>query len=534
MTDFTRLQLALVENFKGRATNVRVLRENELHFQIARGDAKRLAAILRADFNAELTLMVANDRRADKGVFEIHYLFVNDRENWFAHATKDLTPDDPTIDSMATFYYPASRFEREIHDLFGIEAVDHPDTRPLVRHAFWPVDYLPLRKDAVPPDKFEDDGTPFPFLPVGGEGVYEIPVGPVHAGVIEPGHFRFSVVGETVIDLKIRLYFTHKGIEKLFEGREPADGVELAERISGDTTIGHVLAYCQALESLTGCAVPERARYLRVILLEMERLYNHIADFGAICNDTGFAVAHSHCFRIRERLLRLNKRLTGNRLLRGGVVPGGVGYDLPVDLDPSTASSQNLVAELDSLLADFNEVVEISLNNTMLTDRLEGTGRLDIQTATDHGVLGYVARASGIDVDARRDHPFAAYTQLEFKIPVFETGDVKARAMMRVEEARQSVNLIRQAVAQMSAGAILVPLGKLPAWQPAFGLVEGWRGAIIHWVMTDDKGKLYRVKVKDPSFVNWPALSFALLKNIVPDFPLINKSFNQSYSGNDL
>ncbi|MBI5828768.1 MAG: formate hydrogenase, partial [Chloroflexi bacterium] len=200
-----------------------------------------------------------------------------------------------------------------------------------------------------------DDGTPFPFLPVGGEGVYEIPVGPVHAGIIEPGHFRFSVVGETVIDLKIRLYFTHKGTGKLFEGRAPAEGVELAERISGDTTIGHSLAYCQALESLAGCDVPARAKYLRVILLEMERLYNHIADFGAICNDTGFAAAHSHCFRIRERLLRLNKRLAGNRLLRGGVVPGGVGQDLPVDL--------NLAAELDSVITDFNEVVDISLSN---------------------------------------------------------------------------------------------------------------------------------------------------------------------------
>jgi len=526
MTDFTRLQSALAENFQGRTADIRVRRGNELHFQIARGDALRLAEILRADFQAELALMVANDRRADNGVFEIHYLFVNDRENWFAHATKALTPDDPTIDSMATFYYPASRFEREIRDLFGIEAVGHPDMRPLVRHAFWPAGYFPLRKDAAPPEKFEDDGTPFPFLPVGGEGVYEIPVGPVHAGIIEPGHFRFSVVGETVIDLKIRLYFTHKGTEKLFEGRAPADGVELAERISGDSTVGHALAYCQALEALAGCEAPARAQTLRVILLEMERLYNHVADFGMICNDTAFAAAHSHCFRIRERLLRLNKRLTGNRLLRGGVVPGGVGHDLPAGL--------SLAAELDAIIADFNEIVEISMDNTMLVDRLEGTGRLTLQTATDHGVLGYVARASGIDIDARRDHPFAAYPRLKFDVPLFESGDVRARAMLRVEEARQSVGLIRQALAQMPAGDILAPLGKLPAWQPAFGLVEGWRGAILHWVMVDEDGKLYRVKVKDPSFVNWPALSFALLKNIVPDFPLINKSFNQSYSGNDL
>lgn len=526
MTNFTRLSSALAEETGGRATQIQVRRGNELHIQIARGDVLNLAKVLRAEFGAELILMVANDRRADLGCFQINYLFANERENWFVHAAKDLTGDDPTIDSMATFYYPASRFEREIKDLFGIEAVDQPDTRQLVRHSFWPLNYFPLRKDFVEPEQFENTGSPFPFKAVGGEGVYEIPVGPVHAGIIEPGHFRFSVVGETVIDLKIRLYFTHKGTEKLFEGRTPAEGVELAERISGDTTIGHALAYCQALESLAGCDVPERAKYLRVILLEMERLYNHVADFGMICNDTGFAAAHAHCFRIRERLLRLNKRLTGNRLLRGGIVPGGVGCDFPADL--------NLAAELDSIIADFNEIVEISLDNTMLTDRLDGTGYLTTATATDHGVLGYVARASGIDVDVRRDHPFAAYPSLKFKVAASQSGDVRARAQIRVDETQESVSLIKQALAQLPAGKLAAPLGNLPAWQPAFGMVEGWRGAIVHWLMVDEHGKLYRVKIKDPSFANWPALSFALLKNIVPDFPLINKSFNQSYSGNDL
>jgi len=529
VTDFGHLNSALLVHLKGRAKDVNIRRGNELHCRIARGgDALTLAEFLRRDFNAELILMVANDRRADQGVFEIHYLFANDRDNWFLHATKELAPERPTITSMATFYYPASRFEREINDLFGIKAVRHPDTRPLVRHAFWPEDYFPLLKDSVPPVEFKDDGTPFPFQQVGGEGVYEIPVGPVHAGIIEPGHFRFSVVGETVIDLKIRLYFTHKGTEKLFEGRLPAEGVELAERISGDTTVGHSLAYCQALEALAGTEVPERARFLRVILLELERLYNHIADFGAIANDTGFAFAHAHCFRLRERLLRLNKQLTGNRLLRGGIVPGGVGYDLSKQLD--------LPAELDVILKDFNEIVEICLRNTILMDRLEGTGTLTNQTAVDHGVLGYVARASGIDVDVRRDHPFAAYGELNFpwKIPVYQSGDVYARTMVRVEEARASVSLIHQAFHNLPAGRLSTPLGALPAFEPAFGIVEGWRGAIVHWVMADDTGRLLRVKVKDPSFVNWPALSFALLKNIVPDFPLCNKSFNQSYSGNDL
>ena len=303
------------------------------------------------------------------------------------------------------------------------------------------------------PREFSDDGQAFPFQQVGGEGVYEIPVGPVHAGIIEPGHFRFSVVGETIIDMKSRLYFTHKGTEKLFEGRAPHDGVELAERVSGDTSVGHALAYCQAIETLAATSAPARARYLRVILLELERLYNHVGDFGMIANDTGFAVAHSHCFRIRERLLRLNKRLSGHRLMRGALVPGGVRVDLPPGLD--------VTGEVRAALADFDEIVEISLQNSLVADRLEGTGQLTTPIARDHGVLGFVARASGLDVDARRDHPFAAYPELSFGVPVLDSGDVKARTLVRVREARESVRLIEQAVAVLPEGPLVAALGPL-------------------------------------------------------------------------
>lgn len=525
MTDLTALQSALLETLADRVSDVRVVRGCEVHCAVRPLGVSALAGFLRVEFDAELVFMAACDRRSDRGVFEVHYLFKPERENWFLHATAPVSAEAPAIRSLATFHYPASRFEREIYDLFGIEAQGHPDPRPLVRHGFWPTDYFPLRKDAVPRE-FTDDGRPFPFKEVGGEGVYEIPVGPVHAGVIEPGHFRFSVVGETIIDMKSRLYFTHKGTEKLFEGRQPAAGVELAERISGDTTVGHALAFCQALEAAADTVVPDRARYLRVVLLEMERLYNHVADVGMIANDTGYAVAHSHCFRIRERLLRLNKRLTGNRLLRGGIVPGGVGCDLPVDLD--------LAGNLVAILRDFEEIVELTLANTLVMDRLEGTGTLTTPTARDHGVLGYVARASGIDADVRRDHPFAAYGELSFRVPVHTTGDVKARTLVRMEETRESVGLIRQALQKLPAGPLQAALGPMPAFQPAWSFVEGWRGAIVHWVMADASGALNRVKIMDPSFLNWRPLSYALLKNIVPDFPLCNKSFNQSYSGNDL
>ena len=507
------------------ARDVRTVRGREVHCEVPAEELGALHRLLVGRLGAELRLMVATDRRGDRGVFEVHYLFARGGEDWFVHGTVRVDGSTPELPSLATRHYPASRFEREMADLFGICPRGHPDPRPLVRHAFWPPDFFPLRKDAQPRE-FEDDGQPFPFQPVGGEGVYEIPVGPVHAGIIEPGHFRFSVVGETIIDMKARLYFTHKGTEKLFEGRAPADGVALAERISGDTSVGHALAYCQAVESAAGVVVPARARWLRVVLLELERLYNHVGDVGMILNDTGFAVAHGHCFRIRERLLRLNRTLTGHRLLRGGLTPGGVTRDAAAGVD--------VAAEVDAAVRDFDEVVAISLARTLVADRLDATGRLSPRIATDYGVLGFVARASGLDADVRRDHPFAAYADLPPRVVVREGGDVRARTQVRVEEAHEAARLIRHALQTLPEGPLATPLPPLPPLQPAFALVEGWRGAIIHWVMADRDGALERVKVLDPSFLNWPALSQALLTNIVPDFPLCNKSFNQSYSGNDL
>jgi Ni,Fe-hydrogenase III large subunit/Ni,Fe-hydrogenase III component G len=525
MMDLSGIVEMLPRIANGAIADARIVRGNEIHCRIARGAVQELGTVLHVQFHAELLLMVAEDRRSADGTFAVHYLFANRAGNWFVHATLLVDANAPAIDSLAVFHYPASRFEREIFDLFGILAEGHPDPRPLVRHAFWPEDYFPLRKDAGLRD-FDDDGSPFPFAEVRGEGVYEIPVGPVHAGVIEPGHFRFSVLGETVIDLKSRLYFTHKGTEKLFEGREPAAGLALAERISGDTSVGHALAYCQAIESLASARVPARARYLRVVLLELERLYNHIGDVGAIANDTGFPAAQMHCLRIRERLLRLNKRITGNRLLRGALIPGGVAVDLPARSD--------IVDEVGAAVADFEEIASITLANTLVMDRLEGTGRLTLGTARDHGVLGFVARASGLDVDARRDHPFAAYPELTFEVPVLTSGDVKARTLVRIEEIRQSAALIRQAIDRMPAGDLAVPIGPLDPERPAFGIVEAWRGRITHWIRVDRSQRLERVKVLDPSFLNWRPLSHAVLENIVPDFPLCNKSFNQSYSGNDL
>jgi Ni,Fe-hydrogenase III large subunit len=482
---------------------------------------------------AERACLAGADTRPAAGAFTLVYRFESAPPGPLSvlTATVEVPADDPRFPSLGTRSFAASRYEREVQDLLGLRAVGHPDPRRLPLHQFWPDGYHPLRHDARPPDALADDGRPFPFRRVEGEGIFEITVGPVHAGIIEPGHFRFSVDGETIVNLETRLYFVHKGTEKLFETVPFDRTVALAERISGDTSVGHALAYCQALEALAGVAVPRRAALARVLLLELERLYNHVGDVGAILNDTGFAFAHAHCGRLREDLMRANARLAGHRLLRGVLAPGGLARDVPADAARAAAGEAARVA------AELDRVVEIALGNTLVLERLQGTGRLPLGTARGLQVVGLAARASGIDADARRDAPFAAYAELDPRVAVLTEGDVWARTMVRLREAREAARLAGEGAGRLAGAgpdAPAAPLGALPPRADGFGLVEAWRGPVLHWVLTGPGGELARVKVRDPSFLNWPALEHAVLKNIVPDFPLCNKSFNLSYSGNDL
>jgi Ni,Fe-hydrogenase III large subunit/Ni,Fe-hydrogenase III component G len=500
----------------------------ELRVSVPRESLTAFADYLRTAVHARPELIVAEDTRLKAGAFTLRYIFEVDGAADFIIASVTVPALDPQFPSLATRWYLASRFEREIHDLFGLVPTGHPDLRRLPLHQFWPADYHPMLQDATVHHDFTDQGEPYPFRRVEGEGLYEITVGPVHAGIIEPGHFRFSVEGETIINLESRMYFIHKGIEKLFESATLEQGVTLAERISGDSSVAHALAFCQAVEALAGAIIPPRAAHLRVILLELERLYNHIADVGAICTDTGFAFANVQALRLREDLLRLNARLVGHRLLRDALVPGGMTRDFDA---AQIADARGSIARI---IADFDHVVDIATRNGLVLDRLHGTGRLTLQTAREMQVVGVPARASGIDQDARRDHPFAAYPTLPPQVIVYNEGDVWARLMVRVEEARESARLIETALEALPSGSLAVSFNALPDGEGAFGLVEGWRGPIWHWVVGGKNNTLRRVKIKDPSFANWPALNYAILKNIVPDFPLVNKSFNLSYAGNDL
>ncbi|MFD9903628.1 NADH-quinone oxidoreductase subunit C [Streptomyces sp. NPDC059063] len=479
--------------------------------------ARRAEALLATGHR--LALIAAHH---DPDAIRIVYLFVAGPPDARTELHVLLDPTRPEVPSLAPLSFSAGRFEREMRDLHGVVPLDHPLPHRLVRHFHWPKGWYPMHPDAGRPPAFAEQEGPYPFLEVEGDGVYEIPVGPVHAGLIEPGHFRFSVVGETILKLKARLWFVHKGIEQLFMDRSVAAGLPLAERISGDTAVGHALAYCLAVEEATATQVPEPARRARALLLELERLHNHVADLGMLCNDVGHSVLNAHAQRIREQLLRLNAETTGHRLLRGGVVPGGAALRSLPD-----------VSRMEAIGDDIRDVVRLALGHSTVRDRFTGTAILHTDAARDIGCVGYVARASGVPGDARIRHPFLTY-DTEPSVPVHTTGDVLARFLVRAEEIDVSLALITQLTHGLTApGTVLAPVTGAGAGS-GVGLVEGWRGTIATRVELTAAGTLARVKPVDPSFFNWPALPVALNDTIVPDFPLTNKSFNLSYAGNDL
>ena len=438
-----------------------------------------------------------------------------------------VSPDKPEFASLTNAIPAVNWQEREIQDLFGLKLIGHPNPRRCVLHDDWP-EVFPLRKDfdlRTPLPPFQ--GERHKFRPVEGEGVFQVPVGPVHAGIIEPGHFLFSVAGEPVLYLQLRLFYTHKGTEKLFENLPAQHCVRLAESISGDSSFAHATAFCHALERAANREAPPRAKFLRSICLELERLYNHIADIGAICTDVAFATANMHCLRLRESVLRVNESLTGNRLLRGMACPGGVRFDF------DAKQIEMLTQLVAGLRPEFDSIVHLIERSSSTQDRLENTGVLKPQTARDLGVVGIAGRASGFDHDLRRDFPHAAYDQLKFNVPVYQAGDVKRRMQVRIDEVRETFSLIEQLAAKLPGGETRIEIGELPPDTIALGYVEGWRGEIFHWIRTAPGNRLARCKIKDPSLQNWPALSEAILGNIVPDFPVVNKSFNLSYSGTD-
>jgi Ni,Fe-hydrogenase III large subunit len=412
---------------------------------------------------------------------------------------------DNRYPSVGAQHAPAIRLERAARDLFNLEPVGLPDTRPWLHHGANP--------------------TAYPFLPVEGESLHQIPVGPVHAGIIEPGHFRFTADGETVVRLEQRLGYVHKGIDHLMHGATLEQASRLAARTSGDSTVAYTLAFARAVESALGIEIPPRSVWLRGVMAELERIANHLGDFGAICNDASFSIMLAHCGMLRERVLRCANGCFGHRLMMDCIVPGGIAVDLAGDAD--------IRSLIDEIRARFPALVELYDKTASLQDRTVGTGILTAELARRFGAGGYVGRASGRAFDARRSIPYPPYDALRFDVPVLTEGDVNARAWIRIKEIDQSLSLIEQMLNHLPQGDVRVavePTGP----REGIALAEAFRGDVLVWLRIDKAGHIDRCHLRDASWFQWPLLEAAIEGNIVADFPLCNKSFNCSYSGHDL
>jgi Ni,Fe-hydrogenase III large subunit len=426
---------------------------------------------------------------------------------------------------LADLFPSAARMQRAAADLCGVRAQDS-DHRAWLRHGAWPPEFLPLGDGAVPQPPHRPLDA-YEFVRVTGEGVHEIAVGPVHAGTIEPGHFRFSVVGEKVLKLEERLGYTHKGIERLFRQLRAVEGHRLAARVSGDSTVAFSWAYCQACESIAGTMVPARARWLRAAALEAERIANHLGDLGALGNDAGFAFGLAQFSQLKERWLRATARALGRRYLFDYVVPGGVVADAtPTALDELGACAAGIDVDARELRTIYDE-------HAGVRDRFAGAGSVPPALALRLGLCGLAGRASGQAHDLRADLPPSPYDELAVRKASSQEGDVLARVTVRFEELEESLRLIGEIVRRIPAGDVIDPM-PAPAAGSGIGLIEGWRGPVLIALTTSADGRVLRCHPHDPSWQNWPVIEHAIIGNIVPDFPLINKSFNLSYSGHDL
>ena len=425
--------------------------------------------------------------------------------------------------SIARHHAPAHRLERTISDLFGLEPVGAPDDRPWLDHGRWCVRH-PLGTST----ESSGQGEPYAFLTAEGKGLHQIAVGPVHAGIIEPGHFRFTANGETVVRLEERFGYAHKGVESLMAGASLDRAARLAARTSGDSTVAYSIAFARAIEAALGIEVPARAHWLRALMAELERVANHLGDIGAVCNDAAFALMHAHTGVLRERVLRQSNACFGHRLMMDKVIPGGVAADLD---RPGIDGIRSLVA---TIRKTFPRLVKLYDDTASLQDRTVGTGRLSLALAMQYGCGGYVGRASGRSFDARRDFAYPPYEALRFDVPLFQEGDVNARLWVRIREVEQSLGLIAQILDDIPSGEVSVAIAHAGELREGLALVEGFRGDILCWLRLDPTGNIERCHLRDPSWFQWPLLEAVIEDNIVADFPLCNKSFNCSYSGHDL
>ncbi|TSC85524.1 MAG: putative formate hydrogenlyase large subunit [Parcubacteria group bacterium Gr01-1014_8] len=487
---------------------------------VPRDDLHRHAEVC-VEAGAPLMFMYATE---EANGFVVHVVF--SAEDGFLTLKAELPRDDPTYPSLTRSIMAAHWYERLMHDQFGIVAEGHPDWRRLIHHENIPEGTHPLRKDFAWNTKLPHANVPYPMHAVTGKGIYEVPVGPIHAGIIEPGHFRFNVRGERILTLEGKLFFKHKGVEKLVEGKTPEEAFPFIERISGDMVAGHALAFAEAVEAASGVAISARAKHLRVLWSELERATAHVFDMGNMGgNGTGFTFMAAQGFRMVEDMRRLYQSLVGHRFLRGAIVLGGA-HDI------SEGDVEKIRAVIDDIERDMKKVLAIAYGSDGLMERFETTGILSLEAAKAYGARGTPARASGVTLDIRTGHPYAAYKELGVSVVTEKGGDVAARFKVRDRELTESFRLIREVLRTLPKGEAKTNSNFKQG--SALGAVESWRGAIIDWVRLDAEGRIDRCAISDPSFCNWSLFGELAPGNIVPDFPLCNKSLNLSYSGTDL
>lgn len=493
-------------------------------------DAETLLAMAVAvrQEGGRLAALWGSDLRRLDGAFRLDLVFgVREGHVW---VWLDLPADHPVYPDLAGIFPAANRMQRAARDLVGIFP-SAGDLRPWLRHGGWPADWFPLREGATVPAHYQNQPSDYEFVVVRGEGVHEIPVGPIHAGIIEPGHFRFSVVGERILRLEERLGYQHRGVEQRARGATLATGAQLVGRVSGDTTCGFAWAYAMAVEAACGVTPPERAQALRAILLERERVANHLGDLGALGNDAALAFGLSQFMRLKEMWVRANAALFGHRYLMDRIVPGGVACDL------TEGQVAQLIAQCDALEGEVRALQQIYDNHSGLLDRFTTTGAIDAALSQEWSLTGVAARAAGVALDGRVARPGYTppppYDRLEVQLATEENGDVAARVAVRFAEVFESLRLLRFLAHRLPAGPICSAVTPRPRGY-GLGVIEGWRGEVVVAVLLDEEGCLERLHPHDPSWQAWPVLEHAVMRDIVPDFPLINKSFNLSYAGHDL
>ena len=484
-----------------------------LHFSPTNGAEWREASRLLAAGEATLVSLWGDEGRMRMAL----------RQASGALSFVEVACEEGSFPSVAAVHTPADRLERAACDLFGFTAREAADKRRWLDHGRWS-----LRRPLGQPIPHDGPPDAYPFLKAEGEGLHQIPVGPVHAGIIEPGHFRFHAGGEAVVRLEERLGYVHKGVDRLMRGANLERGGVLAARVSGDSTVAYSVAFARAVETALGVEAPARAHGLRGLMAELERIANHFGDIGAVCNDAAFALMHAHCGILRERTLRTAKAAFGHRLMMDAVVPGGVAVDL------TSEGAEAIRALVRHVRTTFPSLVQLYDNTASLQDRTVGTGVLKADLARRFGAGGVVGRASGRDFDARRDCPYPPYDAFSFKVPIRRAGDVNARIWVRIEEVGESLDLIEAMLLRLAGGPVRATLPPLRGACEGFALVEAFRGDVFAHVRLADDGVVARCHLRDASWFQWPLLEAAIEGNIVADFPLCNKSFNCSYSGCDL